>query len=190
MTDVVQQPRRIAALEDLTLAQLASAGDKPAFTELVRRAAGPTRALLRHMGAGSATADDMVQDALLIALRQIASYRGDAKFASWLMTIAARHYLRRRKLEARTILVADPTELAEMEGEDNSSPAEYLDLYNALATLPPQQRMCISLCHGAGLTHEEIARTLEVPEGTVKSHVRRGLQKLKAILTSEGSDNG
>jgi RNA polymerase sigma-70 factor (ECF subfamily) len=186
---VVQKPEVISALDDATLAQLASAGDKAAFSELVRRSAGPTRALLRYMGAAPATADDMLQDALLIALQQIASYRGESKFASWLMTIAARHYLRRRKAEARTLLVADVTEVEELEREDSSSPNEYLDLYKALALLPAQQRLCVSLCHGAGLTHEEIARTLEVPEGTVKSHVRRGLQKLKAILTGEGDSH-
>ncbi len=187
---MAQKPAQLRALDDLTLARLAGAGDRLAFTELVRRAAGPTRSLLRYMGAQPATADDMLQDALVLALRQISSYRGESGFATWLRTIAARHYLRRRKAEARTLLTADMGDIEDIGRQESASPMEYLDLYQAMAALPHQQRLCVSLCHGAGLTHEEIAVALEVPVGTVKSHVRRGLQNLKARLADAGDANG
>jgi RNA polymerase sigma-70 factor (ECF subfamily) len=57
-----------------------------------------------------------------------------------------------------------------------------LDLDRALAKLSPPERLCVGLCHGAGLTQAEIAEALQVPLGTVKSHVTRGLAKLRVLL--------
>jgi RNA polymerase sigma-70 factor (ECF subfamily) len=63
-----------------------------------------------------------------------------------------------------------------------------LDLDRALQRLSSPERLCVSLCHGAGLKHDEIALALRVPLGTVKSHVTRGLKKLRILMTEPGSD--
>jgi RNA polymerase sigma-70 factor (ECF subfamily) len=55
-----------------------------------------------------------------------------------------------------------------------------------LRTLSQAERTCVTLCHGAGLTGEEIAQALDVPLGTVKSHVTRGLEKLRHRLSVGG----
>ena len=60
--------------------------------------------------------------------------------------------------------------------------AGLVDLDEALKTLSEPERLCVSLCHGAGLSHPEIATALNLPLGTVKSHVKRGLDKLRARL--------
>ena len=60
-----------------------------------------------------------------------------------------------------------------------------LDLDRALQALSEPERLCVSLCHGAGMTHEEIAQALQVPLGTVKSHVNRGVKKLRALMRSD-----
>ena len=65
-----------------------------------------------------------------------------------------------------------------------------LDLDGALKLLSPAERLCVSLCCGAGFSHAEVAEALKSPLGTVKSHVRRGLDKMKAHLTSEAPDGG
>jgi RNA polymerase sigma-70 factor (ECF subfamily) len=60
-----------------------------------------------------------------------------------------------------------------------------IDLDAALDTLSAPERLCVTLCYGGGLTHAEIAQTLDTPLGTVKSHVKRGLDKLKRRLGAE-----
>lgn len=57
-----------------------------------------------------------------------------------------------------------------------------MDLDEALKALSEVERLCVSLCHGAGLSHPEIASAINLPLGTVKSHVKRGLDKLRARL--------
>lgn len=145
-------------------------------------------ALLRRMGAEAALADDLTQDAMIAALAGLHSYRGDAPFASWTMTVAARLYLKRRRKDARTVIMVSP--LGQDEGGPNPelSSRTRLDLDRALATLSPPERLCVTLCHGAGMTHDEIAASLAAPLGTVKSHVLRGMKKLKALMVSEGSE--
>jgi len=177
-----------AALSDIELARLADHEDRGAAGELVRRSAPVIADLLRRMGAPDAVADDITQDALVAALRSVASYRGEAAFSTWAMKIAARLYLKRRRREARTDLMADPV------GADVGGPSEEmgsitrLDLDRALQRLSAPERLCVSLCHGAGLKHDEIALALRVPLGTVKSHVTRGLKKLRILMTEPGSD--
>jgi len=172
-------PHRLAS--DIELAQRAARGDRAAFGELVRRAAPVVSDLLRRMGAQPALADDLTQDALIAALKSISTYRGEAPFAGWAMRIAARLYLKRFRKDARTEVTDRPI--------DDDTPAPdvgdgdlRLDLDRALARLSRAERLCVSLCHGGGLTHAEIAEALQVPLGTVKSHVTRGLQKLRAQL--------
>jgi RNA polymerase sigma factor (sigma-70 family) len=176
-------PHRLRS--DIELAQRAAGGDREAFGELARRAAPVISDLLRRMGAQAALADDLTQDALIAALKAIATYRGEAPFAGWAMRIAARLYLKRYRRDARTLVLDQPLD-AGTPDPGVADGALRLDLDRALARLSPPERLCVSLCHGAGLTHEEIAGALNTPVGTVKSHVARGLKKLRAQL--DGGD--
>ena len=175
--------RPCAALSDAALARLALDGRHEAFGELVRRAAPVVGDMLRRMGAPDDLADDVAQDAMMAAHRYLAGYRGEAAFATWATRIAARLYLKRRRSEARWRLMADPV------GEDVAAPHRdgpaRLDLDRALAHLSEPERLCVTLCHGAGLTHAEIAEALKAPLGTVKSHVTRGLTKLRRMMRSD-----
>jgi RNA polymerase sigma-70 factor (ECF subfamily) len=96
------------------------------------------------------------------------------------MKFAARLYLKRRRKDARMVLLAEPIdpEARQFHGLEGLSH----DLDRALAALSPAERLCVSLCHGAGFTQAEISQALQVPLGTVKSHVTRGLAKLRRIL--------
>ncbi len=175
------------SLADTELAVLAQAGDRSAFGELVRRHGLAVRGLLRRMGAQPSLADDLAQDAFLVAYERIAEFRGQGAFAGWVKRIAARLYIKRCKRQLR---------LAELDGggseEALHTPGEAaagrrLDLDGALKLLSPAERLCVSLCCGAGFSHAEVAEALKSPLGTVKSHVRRGLDKMKGHLTSEAS---
>ena len=197
------EPARAAAspagLHDLELSALAAAGGRAAFGELVRRHGPGVRSLLRRMGADPALADDVAQDAFVAAFERIAEFRGEGTFAGWVKRIAARLYVRRWR-RRRALDEAGPLE-DEVDGADGGGGElradARLDLDAALADLSPPERLCVTLCCGAGLSHAEAAEALNAPLGTVKSHVRRGLDKLRrrldaglALPRSEGAAHG
>ncbi|HEY1751033.1 MAG TPA: RNA polymerase sigma factor [Caulobacteraceae bacterium] len=175
---------KLVSAHDLDLVALGATGDRAAFGELVRRHGSAVRGLLRRMGADAASADDVAQDAFLAAFEQIAEFRGEGAFRTWVSRIAARLYVRRWRREARADLLAD--------GADEEAPHPgpgadaRIDLDDALKTLSPAERVCVSLCYGAGLSHAEAAAALNAPLGTVKSHVKRGLDKLRSRLSPDG----
>ena len=95
--------------------------------------------------------------------------------------IAARQYLRRLQREKR--LTALASEGTDDEADATGGDADHrIDLDEALKVLSPAERLCVSMCYGAGLSHGEAAEALNLPLGTVKSHVKRGLEKLRARL--------
>jgi RNA polymerase sigma factor (sigma-70 family) len=180
--------RKIIGLHDVELAALAAVGGRREFGELVRRHGSAVRGVLRRMGADAATADDIAQDAFLQAFERIAEFRGDGTFVSWVKRIAARLYLKRRRKDAQLVLEADPREPEQPSG--GADAAGKIDLDEALKTLAPAERLCVSLCYGAGLSHAEVAETLNTPLGTVKSHVKRGLDKLRDHMAPRDGQTG
>lgn len=176
------QPLRLASLHDVELATLAATGDRRAFGELVRRHGSGVRGLLRRMGAPGAEADDVAQDAFLAAFEGIAEYRGEGAFAGWVKRIATRQYLRRLQREKRLAALAVEAEEDVHEPAVQSDAAGRIDLDEALKGLGVAERLCVTMCYGAGLSHGEAAEALNLPLGTVKSHVKRGLEKLRTRL--------
>lgn len=174
-----------ASLHDLELCSYAAAGERRAFGELVRRHGSSVRHLLRRMGAQAALSDDVAQDAFLAAFERIAEFRGEGTFAGWVKKIAARLYLRRLQREKRLNALA--AEDAPVDETDLAGDADHrIDLDEALRGLGTAERLCVSMCYGAGLSHGEAADALNLPLGTVKSHVKRGLEKLRARLAPAG----
>ncbi len=175
----------LGQLHDADLAALAGVGDRSAFGELARRHGSGVRALLRRLGAQPALADDLAQDAFLAAFERIGEFRGDGAFSGWVKRIAARlfikHWRRRGRLET---FVEDAPEAGDDAAAELQA-GQKIDLDAALDTLSAPERLCVTLCYGGGLTHAEIAQTLDTPLGTVKSHVKRGLDKLKRRLGAE-----
>ena len=174
----------VAGAHDLELVALAAIGGRAAFGELVRRHGPAVRGLLRRMGADEALADDLAQDAFLAAFEQVGDFRGEGTFQAWVKRIAARLYVRRWRRDSRLDLTAEPADKADDAGEGGA--VSRIDLDEALKTLGPAERVCVSLCYGAGLSHAEAAAALNAPLGTVKSHVKRGLDKLRARLSPDG----
>jgi len=176
----------LAGLHDVELAALASAGDRSAFGELARRHGAGVRGLLRRMGADATLADDLAQDAFLAAYEHIAEFRGEGPFVGWIKRIAARLYVRRWRRRAQLDPVEGRDEDSDVLGVnpalDQGAAADRLDLDDALRLLSSSERVCVSLCFGAGMSHAEAADALKAPLGTVKSHARRGLDKLRKRL--------
>ena len=174
------QNTRLASAHDVELAALAAAGDRSAFGELVRRHGSAVRGLLRRMGAPAAEADDVAQDAFLIAFERVGEFRGQGTFVAWVRKIAARAYLRRLQRERKIAALTAADEAGDVAATPDA--VGRMDLDDALRGLGAAERICVSMCYGAGLSHAEAADALNLPLGTVKSHVKRGLEKLRARL--------
>jgi RNA polymerase sigma factor (sigma-70 family) len=175
---------KFASLHDVELCSHSAMGERRAFGELVRRHGSAVRGVLRRMGAQGAEADDVAQDAFLTAFERIAEFRGEGTFAAWVKKIAARLYLRRLQRDRR--LGAMTAEAVEDEAEIVHGDADAtIDLEEALKVLSAAERLCVTMCFGAGLSHTEAAEALNLPLGTVKSHVKRGLEKLRTRLAPD-----
>jgi RNA polymerase sigma factor (sigma-70 family) len=184
----------LTAMHDVELAAAAAQGGRDAFGELVRRHGSAVRGLLRRMGAEAATADDVAQDAFLAAFEQITEFRGEGAFQSWVKRIAARLYVRQWRKTAHVDLHAETPEPEGLPhdgaGGSSHNAAMRIDLDEALKSLSDEERLCVSLCYGGGLSHAEAAEALNSPLGTVKSHVKRGLDKLRRRLAPPEGDDG
>jgi RNA polymerase sigma factor (sigma-70 family) len=172
-----------ASAHDLELVALAAAGGRAAFGELIRRHGSAVRGLLRRMGAAPALADDVAQDAFLAAFEQISDFRGEGTFQAWVKRIAARLYVKRWRRDARGQAAAEMADAEQpVETGEETANATRIDLDEALRSLSPIERLCVCLCYGGGLSHAEASEALNTPLGTVKSHVKRGLDKLRRRL--------
>lgn len=146
------------------------------------------RALLRRLTKGDeAWADDLAQEAFLQAHRKLDQFRGDARFSTWIYRIAYNTFLmalRSRRpeesLDERLETAADD-DGGDLQPEETAADLE-MDLAQAMKRLSPAERAVIAQCYYLDRSHEEAAYALNCPLGTVKSHISRAKQKLKAAL--------
>jgi RNA polymerase sigma-70 factor (ECF subfamily) len=181
------------------IARALVADDRHAFAELVKRHQSTVRACLRKLTAGNhALADDLAQDTFVLAWRNLKSFRQEARFSTWLYRIATNCWLadaRKRKEELlgdRTEQIADDEDatmphIDAMHADHARGSSLKMDLERAMAVLSDAERAAIVQCYHNDLTHEEAAYVLECPVGTVKTHVLRAKQKLKAALAAYGN---
>ena len=167
------------------IVRVAAHGDRHAFSELVKRHQSPLRASLYRMTGGNrALADDIAQEAFILAWKNIGKFRFEARFSTWLYRIAFNAWQseNRRKTEC---LLDDESE----DGRENSvmppptqAIALHRDLGRAMASLSEAERAAIEQCYYNDLSHEEAAYVLNIPLGTLKSHVLRAKEKMRRIL--------
>ncbi len=190
---------QLVSLPDADVVRLAQEGREIAFRELVRRYERPVFSLVYRMVRDRETAEDLAQDAFIKVLNHIDRYSPEFKFSSWVFKIAnnvAIDHLRRRRLdtvsmdgsphassaaevEASTFDVASDQESAldEMEARELGDAIE-----SAIGLLRPEYRACIMLRHVEGRSYEEIASTLDLPLGTVKTYIHRARHELRRAL--------
>ena len=178
------------------IARVVVADDRHAFAELVRRHQSGVRACLRKLtGGNQALSDDLAQETFILAWRNLKSFRQEARFSTWLYRIATNCWLgdaRKRKEE----LLGDRADQVAEDSSDDPPPEDgahsdhargaslKLDLERAMQVLTDAERAAIVQCYHNDLTHEEAAYVLGCPVGTVKTHILRGKQKLKAALAA------
>lgn len=159
-------------------------GDHAAFGELVRQHQSSVRNFLRHLTrADAATADDLAQETFLRAFRSLSAYRGDSSFSTWLLGIAYNQWRNaRRRRRDETPLDHNAAELT-TPATDRASDLR-ADLSTALRGLSADEQLAVHLAYQQGLAHPEIATLTGWPLGTVKTHLARGKDKLRVLLSA------
>lgn len=184
--------------EDVELVRRASAGDDAAFEALVLRYETPLRKLVYGYVLNWELAEDVAQDAFLLAFRKLDHLGEAAAFKSWLYRIAinrAHDELRRSARWGKRLdrNVGDEA-LAELPAAGAESAVESRLLRRALvrelARLPKSQRTAVVLKDVAGMKYVEIAECLGCPIGTAQIRVHRGRRKLRRRLGEQGSRAG
>ncbi len=182
-------PSSALKLTDTVLMQEVQAGERPALGELYSRFASRAYRTALSVCHDRDCAQDAVQDAFVSMWSSRASYEpGRGSVAGWAMSIVrhrAIYLARRRSVAARHD--GGATRLDDQPARDDvptdfAARAEAEQLAEVLARLPPAQREVIRLGFFDGLTHQEIARRLALPPGTVKGRMRLGLTKLRSEL--------
>jgi RNA polymerase sigma-70 factor (ECF subfamily) len=154
----------------------------------VRRHQSTVRACLRKLTSGNhALADDLAQETFLLAYRNLKSFRQEAKFSTWLYRIAYNTFLAEAR-KRKELPLAEEEDADEIVAADEAatplarSAALSVDLERAMGKLSGAERAAIIQCYHNDLSHEEAAFVLGCPVGTVKTHILRAKQKLKAQL--------
>ena len=156
--------------------------------ECLTRYGGLVWSLARRFLGNSAEAEDAVQDIFVELWKNAERYNAALSSESTYITMVARRRLidRRRKLGRRPELVALPEAVPEQSATSASARVDLVDeaakAAAALSELRPEQQRVLRMAVYHGLTHEEIAQSTGLPLGTVKTHARRGLIRLREIL--------
>lgn len=189
----------LSNVPDADVVTLAQQGREDAYRELIRRYERPVFSLVFRMVRDRELAEDLAQDTFIKVLNHIDRYRPEFKFSSWLFKIAnnvAIDHLRKRHVETIRMegsphaLTADAIEATSFEIESHGESAlEEMEakelgsaIERAIARLRPEYRSCILLRHVEGRSYEEIATTLDLPLGTVKTYIHRARHELREAL--------
>lgn len=173
---------------DAELIAAAAAGSKGAFDKIVSRHQQAVRSFLRRVCGDAAEADDLAQETFVAAWTGLWRFQGGSSLRSWLCAIAWRKHQDAARSRRRAVRRETESSLGAAAGVTADQPEARLDLAAALASLPEEQRAAVALCLGADFSHAEAAAALELPLGTIKSHVTRGRERLMARLA--GPDGG
>jgi len=165
--------------------RVAVSGDQQAFTLLVERHQGAIRNYLRRLLVGdNAAADDLAQETFLAAFQKINSWRGTARFGTWLHTIAYRKFLDYKRKHQRQVIMAEVPDA----GQDNRQALEdEVMAQHLMGLLKPEDRAVLTLAYAAGMSHAEIATVIDQPLGSVKARIHRAKLKLNKWL--QGNDH-
>jgi RNA polymerase sigma-70 factor, ECF subfamily len=180
-------------VSDAELVERARQGDAAAFGHLVERHRSSVyRAALAALRS-PAEAEDAAQDAFLLAYQRLGSFRGEATFKTWLISIAWRQALtRRRRLVGALRRFWPQEDAAEPVTPEASAERALLDSERAAAvarlvrTLPPRLRQPLLLLATGDHTYEEMAQILGIPSGTLKGRVAEARRRLIARMTGMG----
>jgi RNA polymerase sigma-70 factor, ECF subfamily len=185
------------------LVQRAQAGDRDALSALVQSQQTYVYSIAMSLMHNPADAADMTQEAFVRLLRSLGTYRAETKFTTWLYRLVTNICLDGLRRRGRPVDSLDEPASSQA-GDDAQTPGERLadsdrwtqpeeevqlresatEVRAALATLPPAQRLALTLHYFQDQRYEDIADVMSLPLNTVKSHIRRGKERLALVLSN------
>ena len=188
---------------DRALVERVQRGDKQAFGLLVSKYQRKLARLVSRMVWNAADVEDVVQESFIRAYRALPGFRNDSAFYTWLYRIAvnsAKDWLVSNRTRISTVNAVDIEDLENYDlGEhhsDTDTPEQLLmskqiaaTVNAAVAELPEDMRVAISLREIDGLSYEEIAETMNSPVGTVRSRIFRAREAIAAKLRPLVNEN-
>src|SRR5438270_6269596 len=186
------------------LVQRAQAGDRDALSALVQSQQTYVYSIAMSLMHNPADASDMTQEAFVRLMRSLGTYRGETKFTTWLYRLVTNICLDGLRRRGRPIESLDAP-ASTSAGEDAQTAGERLadsdrwtqpeeeitlresatEVRQALAHLPTAQRLGLTLYYFDDMRYEDIAEAMGLPLNTVKSHIRRGKERLALALSSQ-----
>ncbi|CAN5837989.1 sigma-70 family RNA polymerase sigma factor [soil metagenome] len=178
-------------MEDVTLVDKARSGDAGAYERLVREHQEVAFRTACLITGDASEAEDAAQEGFVKAYRALHTFRPEASFRPWLLTIVANEARNRRKAAGRRVSLALRA-ATEPAGVGNPSPEATIvaaerrsELLRSLNGLPETDRMVISCRYFLELSEEETSAALDCARGTVKSRLSRALGRLREMMTEE-----
>jgi RNA polymerase sigma-70 factor (ECF subfamily) len=185
---------------DTELVVRARQGDEAAFEQLVLRHQRYVFNLAYRVLGDYTEAEDITQEAFVRVWRGLSGFRGQARFTTWLYRIVHNLCLNRLPGLQRELLQTEPLE--EVLADPGPSPADLFAVREQMAflhaqmdRLPEKYRLVLTLRYLQHLSYDEIAAALEMPMGTVKTHIHRARRLLRERLSqwekhTTGDENG
>src|SRR5437899_3081854 len=175
---------RVTASDDQADVEKVLAGEVSAFEGIVRRWQGPLINLAYRFCHDRARAEEMAQEAFLRAYRGLALWRKEAAFSSWLFSLATNLYCSERRRSMPTLALDQVTEPKDSRSFDGGLEDESRDraVRRAVFNLPARYREALILFYFHDMSVEAAARSLGLPEGTVKARLSRGREILRGKL--------
>jgi len=189
------------------LVRRAQAGDADALSALVQSQQTYVYSIAMSLMHNPADAADMTQEAFVRLLRSLGTYRAETKFTTWLYRLVTNICLDGLRRRGRAVDSLDePT--GGQSGDDAQTAGDRLadtdrwtqpeqevalqesasEVRRALAELPPAQRLALTLHYFEDMRYEDIAETMRLPLNTVKSHIRRGKERLAVVLSNPSEE--
>jgi RNA polymerase sigma-70 factor (ECF subfamily) len=185
-------PERLSPEAEADAVERARAGDAEAFRVLVDAYRDRAFGLALRIVRSREEAAEVAQDAFVRAWRALPGFRADARFSTWLYRIVMRRafdaaaVLRRRRGREVALDDGGGVEPGAAPGPDPSAEARGRRLEALIARLPESQRVVVTLFYYEDQTIAEVAATLGVPEGTVKTHLHRARAALRTAWLRSG----
>ena len=185
------------------LVRRAQAGDREALAELVQSQQTYVYSIAMSLMHNPADAADMTQEAFIRLLRSLGTYRAETKFTTWLYRLVTNICLDGLRRRGRPVESLDEP-ASTLSGDDAQTAGERLadsdrwtqpeeeitlresaaEVREALNRLPTAQRLALTLYYFEDMRYEDIAETMGLPLNTVKSHIRRGKERLALALSN------
>lgn len=175
----------MSANDDQSAVEKVLAGDVSAFEGIVQRWQGPLINLAYRFCHDRGRAEEMAQEAFLRAYRALAQWRKDAVFSTWLFALATNLYRSElRRIPARNVPLQDVAEPADSRASDGGLEDRDRDraVRRAVLALPAKYREALTLFYFHEMDVPAAARSLGLPEGTVKARLFRGRELLRGKL--------